>query len=249
MERKYRQAPIIEALCEFQFDPTSPWDLTIPGLVYESVRDEFPQRRQTSVLSVGVAQVAENRPPQAQFLAADRMQFLREDSTALVQVGPHYLSVNHFKPYSSWDRLLPMILKAFGAYRQEAEPRGIQRIGVRYINRIEIAGSKIDIEDYLSFYPFVGPNLPQNYSGFTVAMQVPQEELRDSMNVQAASVPSGVVDRLALILDIDYFLVQPGAVSLDTVSGWLAEAHQRVIGTFEAVITDRLRATFGEVRE
>lgn len=249
MERKYRQAPIIEALCEFQFDPTSPWDLTIPGIVYESVKGEFPQRRQTAVLGMGVAQVAENVPPQPQFWATDRIQFVREDGTALIQVGPHYLSVNHFKPYSSWEQLLPMILKAFGAYRREANPRGIQRIGLRYINRIEITNGKIDLEDYLSFYPFVGPNLPQDYSGFTVAVQVTQEEMRDSMNVQAASVPSGVAGTLALILDIDYFLAQPGAVSLDMVSGWLEAAHQRVIGTFEAAITDRLRATFEKVGE
>ncbi len=251
MEREYKQTPIIEALCEFQFDPTSPWDLTIPGLVYESIRDDFPQRRQASVLNVGVVQVAENQQPQPQFqfLSADRMQFVRDDDTALVQVGPHYLSVNHLKPYSSWDRLLPMTLKAFDAYCRNANPRSIQRIGLRYVNRIEITGDRIELGDYLAFYPFVGSKLPQDYRGFTVAVQVSQEEMRDGMNLQAASVPSGVIGLLTLILDIDYFLARPGAVSLDMVENWLEAAHRRVIATFEAAITDRLRAMFEEVSE
>ena len=33
--------PIIEAICEFQLMPDSPWDLTIHGLIYETIKNTF----------------------------------------------------------------------------------------------------------------------------------------------------------------------------------------------------------------
>ncbi|MGQ0654564.1 MAG: TIGR04255 family protein [Betaproteobacteria bacterium] len=49
MPKKYKNPPIIEAICEFRFSETSPWDLTIPGLIYELVKDKFPKRVQSAM--------------------------------------------------------------------------------------------------------------------------------------------------------------------------------------------------------
>ncbi|PWH17307.1 MAG: hypothetical protein DDG58_08195 [Ardenticatenia bacterium] len=86
VSRKYRNPPVIEALCEFQFDPTSSWDLTVPGLVYEQLRDTFPQKRMTKVFRthvtgspVGVEQTV---------TAGELMHFLREDERACSSGAP-----------------------------------------------------------------------------------------------------------------------------------------------------------------
>ena|SRR5215207_7513665 len=52
VRRIYKDPPIIEALCEFQFVPSQPWDLTIPGLFYREVKSEFPKRRQFNPFQV-----------------------------------------------------------------------------------------------------------------------------------------------------------------------------------------------------
>lgn len=46
MVRKYKHPPIVEALCEFQFIPSQPWDITIPGLLYDRINSEFPVKQQ-----------------------------------------------------------------------------------------------------------------------------------------------------------------------------------------------------------
>jgi len=43
VSRKYTNPPILEALCEFQFVPSQPWDMTIPGFLYEKINHEFPR--------------------------------------------------------------------------------------------------------------------------------------------------------------------------------------------------------------
>lgn len=247
MGRRYRNPPIVEALCEFRFDPGSPWDLAIPGLVYEKVRKSFGKRRLVKALEASISGGPEGIEQQVR--TTDRMQFLRDDEKALIQVGPHLLAVNHLKPYPTWQEFLPLIRQGFDAYLEVANPKGIERIGVRYINRIEFPSERIELEEYFEFRPFVGPNLPQDFGSFIVGIQVPYENSRDSLRLQIASAAVKIPDTVAVMLDLDYFLAQPGQVRSDNVFEWVEVAHSRVEEAFEACITDRLRQMFEEVME
>ncbi|MFZ2615490.1 MAG: TIGR04255 family protein, partial [Anaerolineae bacterium] len=88
-EIKYGNPPIVEVVAEFRFVPAEPWDLTVPGLVYDRLRGQFPRKRLLKVLE-GEAAV-EATGIRQEFRLADRMQFLREDEKAYVQVGPDLL--------------------------------------------------------------------------------------------------------------------------------------------------------------
>ncbi len=247
MARRYKNSPIVEALCEFQFEPGLPWDLTIPGLVYEEISDEFPKKRQAKQLQVELSATVDEGITQ-KVAASDRMQFLREDEKALVQVGPNLLVINHLKPYPTWDKFLPLIKKGFEVYRRVVGPEGMRRIGLRYINRIEIAGQRVELEDYFDFRPFVGDKLPQDFGQFIVGIQVPYEDLRDVLRIQLASARVDIPDTVAIMLDLDYFMAQPGQVALDKVIDWVKVAHDRVEVAFEGCITDQLRQIFEEVK-
>ena len=136
MGRRYGRAPLVEALCEFRFAPDSPWDLTVPGLVYERVRDPFSEKRQARVIEANLA--ASEKGLEQRLTSSERMQFVRPDQTALVQVGEHLLVVNHLQPYPGWDAFLPLIRQGFQAYTEVTGARKIARIGLHFINRIEI---------------------------------------------------------------------------------------------------------------
>jgi len=243
MGRRYRNPPIIEALCEFRFEPDSPWDLAMPGLIYEKVREAFPERRQAKVFDVRIA-------PETlgQIRTTDRMQFLDEDEKAIIQVGPHFLAINHLEPYPSWEEFLPLIEKGLEAYCDVADPKNIHRIGLRYINHIEFAKQRIDLEEYFEFHPFVGPNLPQEFGPFIVGIQIAYDN-SDTLKITLATAPTETPDTIAVALDLDYFLVKPGEVVLNNVFEWVNVAHDRIEGAFEACITNRLRQTFEEVKE
>jgi uncharacterized protein (TIGR04255 family) len=247
MGKIYRNPPIVEALCEFHFEPGTPWDMTIPGLVYERIRDSFPKRRQAKIFEVAVGTVPEGIGQQ--LLTTDRMQFLREDEKAVVQVGPNLLVVNHLKPYPTWQGYVPLIRQGFDAYLAAANPKGIQRIGLRYINRIELPGNRVELADYFEFRPFVGERLPQDYGPFIVGIQIPFEDSRDVLRLQLASLAVETPGTVAVMLDLDYFLARAGGVSQDEVFGWIEIAHAHVEEVFEACITDRLRQMFEEVTE
>jgi uncharacterized protein (TIGR04255 family) len=247
MGRRYRNPPVIEALCEFRFESGEPWDMAVPGLVYEKVRDGFPKRRQVQGFETTFA--SGPKGIQQQIAPTSLIQFLRDDEKAVIQVGPNLLAVNHLKPYPGWQDFLPLIRRGFEAYCGAASPKGIDRVGLRYINLIEFPGERVELEDYLEFRPFVGPRLPQDHGAFIVGIQVSFENARDALRLQLASSAVETPNVLAVVLDLDYFLVQQGAVPKEQVFDWIEIAHHHLEEVFEACITNRLRQLFDEVTE
>lgn len=248
MSKKYKNPPIVEAICEFQFEDSS-WDLATPGLVYEKVRNTFPIRRQAERVTVNISASPEQFGPQ--FGTVSLMQFIRKDEKALLQIGSHLLSVSVLKPYPSWPRFLPLIKRGFNAYRDVVVPKGIHRIGLRYINHIEVPDQGVKLEDFFEFRPYVGPNLPQDFGTFALGVQMPYEKGRDILHVQLASLPrsDASIDKATVLLSLDYFLLKPAEVSLEEAFTWVDIAHSHIEEAFEACLTGNLRHSFKEVKE
>lgn len=244
MGKKYKNPPIIEAVCEFRFERGSPWDLAVPGLVYEKIRHTFPKRKPIRDVQLGVRQLDAGLEQEVK--TTERIRFLRDDEKAFIQVGPDQVAIHQLKPYPSWQEFQPLIMEGFNAYREAASPKGIQRIGLRYINRIEIPGEKVKLEDHFEFYPFVGAKLPQVHGSFIVGIEVPHKDSRDMLRVKLVSISSSAPNIVAILHDLDYFLAKPGDVAVDGISEWISIAHDKVEDVFEACIKDPLREIFIE---
>lgn len=244
MGRKYNNSPIEEALCEFQFIPSQPSDMTIPGLLYEKISDEFPIKQQQMGFGIGF-QPKEGGIEQ-KFEMSQRMQFFRSDKSALVQVGPDLLTVNHLKPYPTWELFKPLILKNLEIYQAIAKPKGFRRIGLRYINKIEFDEHPLELTDYFNYYPFIPTNLPQMHETFQIRVEIPYEEGLDRLLLTFASAIPEKPDILSLLLDLDYIMAIPDRIALNQVSDWIEKAHTMVENAFEACITNKCRSLFGE---
>lgn len=245
MASKYKNPPLVEALCEFQFVPSQSWDLTVLGLIYEKVKGKFPHRQQQTGIGVqfkatekGLEHVMEPAPP--------RMQFLKEDRKALIQVAPDLLVINQLSPYQAWVKFKPMISEALQIYKEVANPKGFRRIGLRYINRIDIKAKLIKIEEYLNFYPRTPEDMPQYHTNFISRVEITYTNNRDRMLVTASSIPSQNDNTTSVILDIDYIMGTSEAVASEDLEEWIEQAHTAIEKAFESCITDKSRILFGE---
>ncbi len=247
MEKKYANPPIIEAACEFRFSPDSKWDLAIPGLLYEKVRLEFPTRKQHLIQEVDVVQLPEGLQPQ-NIRIEPRILFLSEDEKTFIQIGQNFLALNCLKPYPTWDAFRPKIRDVYAALTSIVEVKGLQRIGLRYINRIEVASPSVKLENYFEFRPFLGQRLPQAMTAHTMGCAFPFLDGRDSCNVQLINAVPEKPGMGAFLLDIDYFLAQPQTISASNALEWVEEAHEQVENIFEGCITEDLRKLFQEVK-
>jgi uncharacterized protein (TIGR04255 family) len=238
-KRRYKRPPLLEAVCEIRFEPSQAWDWTLPGLLYDKIRTDFPEKklRNSVELSFGSQQAAQ------QFKGAvSQMQFLAQDGSRMVQVGPDVLSVHVTANYPGWELFLPMIVSVSGTYRQISAPRAINRIGLRYVNRLPIPAGPIEITDYLNFYPRIPETIQQAHGPFIVGVLFDCNEGNDLLNVRVGNAaPTGIA------LDLDYSSAKPGSVPLEAISDWCKTAHDKIEAMFEASITDNMRSRFESV--
>lgn len=244
MGRKYRNPPIVEAICEFRLTQDTPWDLTIPGLFYEKVKKDFPHREQRVVQEVELIQ--EPQGIQHRIRTSERALLFTQNRKMLIQIGPRLLVVNALSPYPTWRGFKPQIEMAWNELQRSVEIKGLERIGLRYINRIKLPGKEVKLDDYFEFHLTLGPRLPQHVISFVAVAEFPYNEDRDLCRVRLGPARDSVEESIC-ILDIDYFLARPGAVEVSDALQWVEEAHSRVEEVFEGCITDRLRELFEEV--
>lgn len=246
MGKKYANSPIIETVCEFRLPPDSKWDLTIPGLVYEKICDEFPNKEQRLIKEIDLKHGPQG--VEQQIRTNERILFLTEDRKTFIQVGTHLLAVNCLKPYPTWNKFKPSIEKAFKALSETIVINTFQRIGLRYINRIEIPGQSVKLEDYFEFRPFLGKDLPQNMADFIVGGVLQFHDGRDSCRVQLSKAVPEKPNNVSFLLDFDFFLAKSQTVSIKQALEWIDNAHQEVEKIFEGCINERLREIFQELK-
>lgn len=243
--QKYNKPPIIEALCEIKFIPDQTWDMTIPGLIYKEVKNEFSERKQKMALDVkfhstknGLEHKVEPAPP--------RMQFHRKDGTGLIQIAPDLLVVNQLKPYPSWSKFKPKVIDILHIYKKIANPKGFKRIGLRYINRIDFESKKIGLGEYFNLYINLPKELPQQQTSCLARVEIPCVDNRDVMVVMIGTVVPKKPETIAIVLDIDYILRMTESVKLEQFEDWIENAHTAIEKAFEACINNKSRILFEE---
>src|SRR5690606_36924943 len=98
---QYRNPPIIEAICEFRFSSETKWDPTIPGLVYEKLKTEFPIRE--SRIEQEIEMRVDKSGLKHHIKPSQKAVIISEDRKSLAQIGERILSINLLKPYPGWD--------------------------------------------------------------------------------------------------------------------------------------------------
>jgi len=221
--------------------------MAMPGLIYQKLRGEYPKRRPARTYETQVKETEQGI--QQQLVQRDSLHFLSEDEKVLVQISPHLLAVSHFVPYPGWNGYRPIIEQALAAYQEVASPNGIARVGLRYINRVVFDSERVDLEEYFEFYPFVGKRLPDDFNSFMVGIEVARSDARDFLRLQMTTGSPEVPGTVPIIIDLDFYLGQPGKVEVGEEVDWLEQAHSQLEAAFEGCLRDTARERFGEVKE
>jgi uncharacterized protein (TIGR04255 family) len=192
MAKVYKFPPISEAVCEFRFEPSQTWDSTFFGLIYDQLKRDFPKKKQ----EVGVkVEVGQQPGLLQQVVSAPRMKFLSDDERSLVQLANDVMSISKLKPYDKWENFKEIILRSLAAYEEVNKPKGIRRIGIRYVNRIEIPQEKeVKIEDYLLAVPVLPEQIPQVFHVWVQRVEVPFPKINGLLIIQSGSLREKDID-------------------------------------------------------
>ena len=233
---RLKNPPLVEAVCEFRFAPDTQWDWTIPGLLFEQIREEFSERSELRRLSISVQQPGADGPPPALIDSGpERVQLKRPDGSAMVQIGPRLLAINHLRPYADWETFRALILRMYRTYRDISGAERPIRVGLRYINQIERDGRRID--DVLTLRPPLAGRLARPVAKFFQRYELEHVKPKGVLLHQSGS--QDIAGKSIVTVDLDFYSDSVAHLTADkSVTKWLDEAHERVEESFIDSLTD-----------
>ena len=249
---QYKSPPIREALCELAFVPDRPWNATIPGKVHIRIQDAYGgEPQQQSVMETHVDTQPGQRPNVSYREGLRRIQLPTADGTRLVAIGENVLSVHMLQPYQAgddlsktgWVEFRSRISEALDAYWEVAQPNGVNRIGLRYVNAVEIQGQDIVVTDYIRSGPQNISGLPNKMINFASR----DEYLYDDgvrLIISQGVAPPSKPDSASMLLDIDLIWSSDKSLDREDALATADDLRGRERTIFELLITDKAREVF-----
>ena len=137
-EQPYKQPPITEAVIELRF--AAPMETGNIQKVSEALKYLYPL--QQPITGVGVHL---NVPPGgegatiAQPIETHGYRLSTEDQAQIVLLWPAQFIFSQLPPYPGWNVFFGRFCRDWALWKRTLSYRRIMRIGVRYINRIDIS--------------------------------------------------------------------------------------------------------------
>lgn len=241
--KTYKNAPIIEALIDFQIIPC------------DEFSDSFYDTIQKHPLTQVFSSKSDLQEITAQFSiepTSNTFQNSRKkigirletpDKNFVLQVKERGFTFSILNSYTDWEDFQAQAKKFWTLYCEIFRPKEITREAVRYINRIDIPmGSPIlKIEDYFNVYPRIFDGNDVELSGFLMQVQIPQKEQGGLAILTQSIVPPKKPLNLSFILDIDVFDVKQFDPDSDRLWERLEMLRQQKNQIFESAIKDSVR--------
>jgi uncharacterized protein (TIGR04255 family) len=253
MERRvYKQPPIEEALCEFRFASDAEWDPILPLVFHEQIKESYPGKpiQRTPIeanLHAGSDQAG------ASFLLKQelgRIQFPSEDGKALLSIGQNVLSTHMLRPYRRWEEFRPRIKEALDKYSNTLPCNGIRRIGLRYINKIEIENTgTLDLNMYFKVPPMSPQGFPTRITSFIIRTEhiYDDEPIKLILTFADTSAKEGFA---AFLMDLDLvWEFGESPLPIEDAMNKVEILRERERDAFEQLITDNSREIFDAAAE
>jgi uncharacterized protein (TIGR04255 family) len=243
---QYKNAPIAEALVEFRFTPGAEWDLTIPGKLHQhpAIKDEYPGKPRTQNVLQAIVQANVGQAPNFNLQqGVGGIQLVDADAKRILALAPNALSVHVLRPYEGWEKFRPRMDAALTAYREVAGVDSVVRIGLRYVNQVQIPLKQIRIEDYFTCAPQTPAGLPDLMASFMTRTEHVFEDKGKLILTFASLDWTASAPACTFLLDLDAIWEGPGTPVAGAMS-IVDVLKERVGSAFEKLITQKLREVF-----
>jgi uncharacterized protein (TIGR04255 family) len=240
MAVQYKRPPITEAVIEIRFEPLT--DRKIIDRVKSRFEQKYPFATEGQSIEVAVTETGAKST-----VGFDSYKLLAADGCDLILLKANGLTTVRQPPYEGWEKLFDQARENWAVLYRILGYRRIDRIGVRYVNRIDVPddGQVVDISKYLQFSPQVPPSLgAEPMVGYAVNVVAPLGKDKLKLILNSSSVPSPLVKTASFVLDIDISREVDLPQKDEDIWALIDRIREYKNSMFEALITDEARALF-----
>lgn len=245
-----KNPPIIEAVVEIKCAAQAVWEEEVvkPKLQESMSEYEFLDSRYGYLSSIQFEDGETTAPPiRKDWIGA---RFRSEDEKYITSFTNEAFTCSRLEPYETWDSFKQEALRIWNVHEKIAESTEVERLDLRYINRIPIDNDHRELSDYIHN----PPDAPNRF-GLDVYMFLHKDTFIDSTKKYAINItktlqrPDDVSqNEFSLILDINIHTLKPITIDLpqqnNTISEKFDEMRELKNQVFFGTITDELRERF-----
>ncbi len=240
----YRRPPITEAIIDLRVIPRS--ELSLQDFENFLPEQEASDWKKSEIVQAeGIFKFNEDSIPES---TATRKQlgwrFNSDDGKSIVQLQRDRLSFSRLAPYPGWEAFRSEGRRLWNLFRLKTSPQSLCRLAVRYINRVDIPSTRVDLKAYFQTFPEISPDLPQEICGYLMQLVLPQSDFGGQALINQTIVPPPREGVTSIVLDIDLMSGGDVPTTEDEIWAFFERLHVRKNDIFEASITDKTRELF-----
>ncbi len=168
-----------------------------------------------------------------------------DDMTELLVLWQSDFVLSQLAPYQGWDSFFERFARDWKLWKRVVGFREIARIGVRYINRIDIpaTGPLVEYEKFLNIYPKL-PNELETVNAYAVQTVVSLVDIDCQLLINSAIVPSPILNHISVLLDLDISKENNSPQKDEDIFALLNTIRSQKNKIFEACVSDQARELF-----
>ncbi|SEK85973.1 TIGR04255 family protein [Roseovarius azorensis] len=242
---RYKKAPILEAVLEFRWTSKKSLDelKAVLGLsIFEGFQAPKPRIQFETAFKPDENAISHNQRQlgfEVTLRDGSEIVFLEEQKFVFVQRAP----------YDRWESFSEKALALLTPTVTALDVTEFSRVGLRFVNRIDIPEPKIDTDEYLTV-KFDGPRLDRGIiEEFQMRVVKPSDTEGLHYALVLATTASPLPEHSAILLDIDVFTREPIPATGEKLMHMLGEMRIEKNDIFQKCITEKTRQLFGGVEE
>ena len=237
-------SPIVEAVIDIIVKPAERLDESVVRSSIEPQLEAYTFLDSQQEFNHKVTIGPEHVPTQTVTNTWKGIRFQSPDGKTTIQFNRDGLNFSRLAPYQSWDQFFYEAMHSWRIYSEIARPDEIVRLGVRFINRIELPLGDGSFEKYINPAPQSPQGIDLPFYGFLYQemLAVPGHPYAINLTrtIQAPQDSKG----FAVIIDIDVFTIQPGVITVGDIERSLEEMRWLKDKVFFGSVTDAAMEAF-----
>ncbi len=241
---QYIRPPIVEAVIELKFE--SGVDDVELGKLSKKYGQHYTHVEQRDNYSFDVHVGNEN--PRTDTMVERDYRLTSQDMSQILILGQSVFTLSQLPPYTNWNNFITRFERDWKIRLRHVGFKPMSRIGVRYINRIDIPRPKDEIineNEYLNIYP-KHPEQLNPLLSYSINSRSELTSIGSLLTINSAVVQSPIPEHISIVVDTDIARSNSLPQNTDDILEYLHSVRHEKNKIFESCITDKTRELFNK---
>lgn len=240
--QRYPKAPIVEAIIDLKVSEN--FSEREKERLRDRLKRRFPSIEERHTFNV---EFALNMPPKQKTELAG-FKLTAQNGADVVLINDSSFGTVRLAPYDCWDTFLAQAKQNFEEFTKVVGRKSVSRVGVRFINRMDIPNRLIFDRPVTTFFR-VGVMVPSDLTGVIGKFSFSAEGVEKTTNTPfilrfSMVTPPPLIEHLSFKLDIDAYWDTEIPARIDEMWDGVQRLRTAKNAIFEQSITDELRSLF-----